>query len=116
VGPRDPGVEVSFSYRGKGFAARYQVLLLIGALGPVNWTPRTALGWRIDHFLGYFAITLVVCYAWPGRSGWGYPHNRSSTLESRSTKINAPPRLPTAQEVLTPVLALKLPCAGNLQE
>ena len=41
------------------------VLLVIGALGPANWTPRTALGWRIDHFLGYFAITLFVCSAWP---------------------------------------------------
>ncbi len=41
------------------------VLLVVGALGPANWTPRTALGWQIDHFLGFFAITLVVCYAWP---------------------------------------------------
>ena len=41
------------------------VLLVIGALGPANWTPRTALGWQIDHFLGYFAITLLVCLAWP---------------------------------------------------
>jgi hypothetical protein len=41
------------------------ILLVIGALGPANWTPRTALGWQIDHFLGYFAITLLVCLAWP---------------------------------------------------
>jgi VanZ family protein len=41
------------------------VLLVIGALGPADWTPRTALGWQIDHFLGYFAITLLVCLAWP---------------------------------------------------
>ena len=41
------------------------VLLVIGALGPANWTPRTALGWQIDHFLGYFTITLLVCLAWP---------------------------------------------------
>ena len=41
------------------------VLLVIGALGPANWTPRTALGWQIDHFLGYFAITLFACFAWP---------------------------------------------------
>jgi VanZ family protein len=40
-------------------------LLVVGALGPANWTPRTPLGWQIDHFLGYFAITLLVCYAWP---------------------------------------------------
>jgi hypothetical protein len=41
------------------------VLLAIGALGPESWTPRTALGWQFDHFLGYFAITLLVCLAWP---------------------------------------------------
>ena len=41
------------------------VLLVIGALGPENWTPRTPLGWQFDHFLGYFAITLLVCFAWP---------------------------------------------------
>ena len=41
------------------------VLLVIFALGPANWQPRTALGWEIDHFLGYFAITLIVCLAWP---------------------------------------------------
>jgi hypothetical protein len=35
------------------------VLLVIGALGPASWTPRTALGWQTDHFIGYFAITLL---------------------------------------------------------
>jgi hypothetical protein len=41
------------------------VLLVIIALGPAKWTPRTALGWEIDHFVGYFAITSFVCLAWP---------------------------------------------------
>jgi VanZ family protein len=41
------------------------VLLVIAALGPENWTPRTPLGWQFDHFIGYFAITLFVCFAWP---------------------------------------------------
>ena len=41
------------------------VLLVIAALGPAKWTPRTALGWEIDHVLGYFAITSFVCLAWP---------------------------------------------------
>jgi VanZ family protein len=41
------------------------VLLVIGALGPADWTPRTALGWQFDHFLGYFSITLLGCFAWP---------------------------------------------------
>jgi VanZ family protein len=41
------------------------VLLVIGALGPEEWTPRTPFGWKFDHFIGYFAITLLVCFAWP---------------------------------------------------
>jgi hypothetical protein len=28
------------------------VLLVIVALGPGKWTPRTALGWQFDHFIG----------------------------------------------------------------
>ncbi len=39
-------------------------LLVVVALGPANWTSRSALGWQIDHFLGYFAITSIVCVAW----------------------------------------------------
>ena len=49
----------------KVLSVAIMVLLVIGALGPANWTPRTTLGWQIDHFLGYFAITLFVCFAWP---------------------------------------------------
>ena len=42
------------------------LVLLVGiGLGPANWQPRSGLGWEIDHFAGYFVITLVVCMAWP---------------------------------------------------
>jgi VanZ family protein len=41
------------------------VLLVIAALGPEKWAPRTHLGWQFDHFIGYFGITLFVCFAWP---------------------------------------------------
>jgi VanZ family protein len=41
------------------------VLLVIAALGPANWAPRTGLGWQFDHFIGYFGITLFFCFAWP---------------------------------------------------
>jgi VanZ family protein len=51
----------------KVFSGAIMVLLVILALGPESWTPRTALGWQIDHFVGYFAITLLVCLAWPRR-------------------------------------------------
>jgi VanZ family protein len=41
------------------------ILLVFIALGPGKWTPRSGLGWEIDHFVGYFVITLVFCLAWP---------------------------------------------------
>ena len=31
----------------------------------IKWKPRTGLGWPIDHFLAYFAVTLIVFLAWP---------------------------------------------------
>ena len=61
------GADMKFHFRAgaKVCSMAIMVLLVIGALGPANWTPRTALGWQIDHFLGYFAVTLLVCFAWP---------------------------------------------------
>ena len=41
------------------------ILLVIAALGPAKWAPRTELGWQFDHFIGYFGITLFICLAWP---------------------------------------------------
>jgi VanZ family protein len=41
------------------------VLVAITALGPAQWQLRTRLGWEVDHVIGYFAITLLVCLAWP---------------------------------------------------
>jgi VanZ family protein len=41
------------------------VLLVFAALGPAKWLPRSGLGWQLDHFVGYFAFTLMVCLAWP---------------------------------------------------
>jgi VanZ family protein len=49
----------------KIFSVATIVLLVVAALGPADWTPRSALGWQIDHVLGYFAITAIVCIAWP---------------------------------------------------
>ena len=40
-------------------------LLVIAALGPAKWAPRTSFGWQVDHFVGYFVITLFICFAWP---------------------------------------------------
>jgi hypothetical protein len=41
------------------------LLLAFTALGPGKWVPRSGLGWQIDHFVGFFAFTLLVCLAWP---------------------------------------------------
>jgi VanZ family protein len=41
------------------------VLVVIVALGPAKWVPRTGLGWQTDHLLGYFALTSMFCFAWP---------------------------------------------------
>jgi hypothetical protein len=41
------------------------VLLAFIALGPAAWTPRSGLGWEVDHFVGYFVITSMFCLAWP---------------------------------------------------
>jgi hypothetical protein len=35
------------------------ILIVIFALGPANWQPRTGLGWGADHVLGYFASIIV---------------------------------------------------------
>ena len=37
-------------------------LLVFAALGPARWMPRSGLGWQIDHFVGYFALTLMFCF------------------------------------------------------
>jgi len=39
-------------------------LLVVAALGPAQWVPRSGLGWRIDHFFSYFALTLMFCVVW----------------------------------------------------
>lgn len=41
------------------------VFLVVAALGPAAWAPRSGLGWAIDHFVGYFVITSILCVAWP---------------------------------------------------
>ena len=41
------------------------VLLVFVALAPQKFVPRSGLGWEIDHFVGYFVITLMLCLAWP---------------------------------------------------
>ena len=49
----------------KACSVPIMILLVIAALGPAKWAPRTELGWQFDHFIGYFGITLFFCFAWP---------------------------------------------------
>jgi VanZ family protein len=57
---------MSIKPRTKAFGVAVLVLLIVfAALGPAKWQLRTGLGWRFDHFIGYFAFTLMICLAWP---------------------------------------------------
>ena len=40
-------------------------VLVVVALGPAKWQPRSGIGWELDHFVGYFIFTLMFCLAWP---------------------------------------------------
>ena len=41
------------------------VVLVFAALGPAKLIFRSGLGWEIDHFVGFFAFTWMVCLVWP---------------------------------------------------
>jgi hypothetical protein len=36
------------------------VAIVIFALGPAKWTPRSGLGFQFDHFVGYFFFYIVL--------------------------------------------------------
>ena len=35
------------------------------ALGPADWQVRLGLHWLVEHFLVFFAVTLLACVAYP---------------------------------------------------
>jgi VanZ family protein len=39
--------------------------IAVAALIPEGWQVRTGLHWLVEHFLAFFAVTLVFCLAWP---------------------------------------------------
>jgi len=59
------GIKHRFRTLAKACCVPIVILLVIAALGPAKWAPRTQLGWQFDHFIGYFGITLFVCVGWP---------------------------------------------------
>ena len=46
-----------------GCIAVLLALVFIG-LAPQRFVPRSGLGWEIDHFVGYFVITLMFCFVY----------------------------------------------------
>jgi hypothetical protein len=38
--------------------------LVLASLLPSEWLPRTGWGWQDEHFVMYFATTLILCLAW----------------------------------------------------
>ena len=39
--------------------------ILFASLAPVGWQMRLGLHWLVEHFLVYFALTTLLCLAWP---------------------------------------------------
>ena len=37
--------------------------LTLATLLPTKWVPRTGLGWETEHFLIYFAVTIILSFA-----------------------------------------------------
>jgi VanZ family protein len=49
----------------KVFSVTVLIVVAFVALGPASWQPRSGLGFELDHFVGYFALTIMFCFAWP---------------------------------------------------
>lgn len=39
--------------------------IVFATLAPVGWQMRFGLHWLVEHFLVYFALTTLLCLAWP---------------------------------------------------
>lgn len=39
--------------------------IVFAALGPTGMQIRLGLHWLIEHFLGFFGLTALICLAWP---------------------------------------------------
>lgn len=46
------------------FSFALSVFIIFAALGPAKMIPRTGLGWQVDHFTGYFVLTVASCCVW----------------------------------------------------
>jgi hypothetical protein len=48
-----------------GAAALLLLVVALATLMPSEWVPRPGLHWLVEHFISYFALTVIVCIAWP---------------------------------------------------
>ena len=39
--------------------------IVFASLAPVGWQMRFGLHWLVEHFLVFFALTMLVCLVWP---------------------------------------------------
>jgi VanZ family protein len=39
--------------------------ILFASLAPVGWQMRFGLHWLVEHFLVFFALTVLACLTWP---------------------------------------------------
>jgi VanZ family protein len=39
-------------------------LITYAALGPASWQLRPMLGWKTEHFFGFFTVSFIACFAW----------------------------------------------------
>ncbi|BAQ15500.1 hypothetical protein GL4_0029 [Methyloceanibacter caenitepidi] len=45
--------------------ALFGAAIIYAALGPADWQVRLGLHWLVEHFLGFFVLTLLACIAYP---------------------------------------------------
>jgi peptidoglycan/LPS O-acetylase OafA/YrhL len=45
--------------------ALFGASLAYAALGPADWQVRLGLHWLVEHFLGFFVLTLLACRVYP---------------------------------------------------
>jgi hypothetical protein len=72
--------------------------IAVASLVPADMQVRTGLHWLVEHFVIFFAATLILCRAWPRPlvvAGWLIPF--SALMEAaQALTLDRTPDLPTA--------------------
>src|SRR5690242_490482 len=64
--PNQPHMSISSVIK-IALATALVLLFVFGALGPAKLQFRPGVGWQLEHFVGYFVVTFVLCLMWPRR-------------------------------------------------